>query len=164
MAFNFLIAEICQAIGAGLEAENEEMVQHWGQAFSRSYVTKLVRNLKDGEIFRQNWRTIPDPETGKKRRRSTFNLNHEHALVQAALTSPSPDDDDSMAEPATELEPAAVATATWDADPQPAETLDLADLNLDPALLEDATQEEVQAESEDPSSPLGRFMRFLTRP
>ena len=61
-------------------------------------------------------------------------------------------------------EPAAAGTATWDADPEPAETLDLADLNLDPALLEDATQEEVQAESEDPSSPLGRFMRFLTRP
>jgi len=180
VAFNLLVSEVCQALSQGLEAQNEEITPRWGQAFSRNYVTRMVRGLKEGDIFRQEWRTVLDQESGKKRRRSTFNLNQEHDLVRAVLASQYQAAEDP---PEVELLPVAVTPAAqpyWAAEPQPVEaansspqaaapaadeveTLNLADLDIDPSLLKDPSLENPPG-SNEPGSPIGRFMRFLSRP
>ncbi|MDP7587778.1 MAG: NYN domain-containing protein, partial [Dehalococcoidia bacterium] len=47
VAFNFLVAEICNALGQGLEAGSAEITQRWGQSSSRTYVSKILRCLSD---------------------------------------------------------------------------------------------------------------------
>ena len=112
VAFNFLVAEICDALGQGLEAGSAEITQRWSQASSRTYVSKMLRSLSDGEFFLKGNHSWRDETSGQSRRRRTFNLNHEHPLVQqsiaarmggAAATAPSQDsspsadsDDDSQ--------------------------------------------------------------------
>jgi hypothetical protein len=87
VAFNFLVSEICDALGQGLEAGHPDITQRWGQSSSRTYVSKMLRSLSDGEFFlkgNHNWR---DETSGQNRRRRTFNLNHEHPLVQQAIAA-----------------------------------------------------------------------------
>ena len=87
VAFNFLVGEICDALGQGLEAGHPDITQRWGQSSSRTYVSKMLRSLSDGEFFlkgNHNWR---DETSGQNRRRRTFNLNHEHPLVQQAIAA-----------------------------------------------------------------------------
>jgi uncharacterized LabA/DUF88 family protein len=96
VAFNFLVSEVCSALEEGMKAGQEEITQHWGQAHSRAYVTRLARSLANGGIFQRGWHTDRDPDSGRNRRHSTFNLNRNHSLVQKVLeaqweSSPSSD-------------------------------------------------------------------------
>ena len=85
VAFNFLVSEICNALGQGLEAGHADITQRWSQASSRTYVSKMLRNLSDGEFFLKGNHSWRDETSGQNRRRRTFNLNHEHPLVQQAI-------------------------------------------------------------------------------
>ena len=85
VAFNFLVAEVCQALEEGLKAEDEQVTQRWGQAFSRNYVTKMVRGMGNADLFLKGWHTSADQETGRRNRRRTFYLDREHPLVQKVL-------------------------------------------------------------------------------
>ncbi|MBC8280316.1 MAG: NYN domain-containing protein, partial [Chloroflexi bacterium] len=85
VAFNFLVSEICNALGQGLEAGHADITQRWGQASSRTYVSKILRSLSDGEFFLKGNHSWRDETSGQNRRRRTFNLNHEHPLVQQTI-------------------------------------------------------------------------------
>ena len=85
VAFNFLVTEVCQALDAGLKAENDEVTQRWGQALSRLYVTKMVRSLGDGNLFEKGWHSEIDEASGRTRRLRTFYLNRSHPLVDKVL-------------------------------------------------------------------------------
>ena len=91
VAFNFLVAEICNALGQGLEAGSAEITQRWGQSSSRTYVSKILRCLSDGEFFLKGNHSWRDETSGQNRRRRTFNLNHDHPLVQQAIAARSGD-------------------------------------------------------------------------
>ena len=85
VAFNFLVSEICNALGQGLEAGHADITQRWGQASSRTYVSKMLRSLSDGEFFLKGNHSWRDETSGQNRRRRTFNLNHENPLVEQAI-------------------------------------------------------------------------------
>ena len=85
VAFNFLVTEICQALEEGLKDEHPAITQRWGQAYSRSYVTKMVRGLGEGKLFEQGWHTWRDQATGHRKRRRTIFLNRDHPMVQEVL-------------------------------------------------------------------------------
>jgi len=91
VAFNFLVGEICDALGQGLEAGNPDITQRWGQSSSRTYVSKMLRSLSDGEFFLKGNHSWRDETSGQNRRRRTFNLNHEHPLVQQSIAARSGD-------------------------------------------------------------------------
>jgi uncharacterized LabA/DUF88 family protein len=91
VAFNFLVAEICTALSQGLEAQSAEITQRWGQSSSRTYVSKMLRSLSDGEFFLKGNHSWRDETSGQNRRRRTFNLNHSHPLVQQAIAARSGD-------------------------------------------------------------------------
>ena len=87
VAFNFLAAQIGQALEQGLEAGAAEIAHRWGEAHSSTFVRKLLRGLRDGGLFQvgaYNWR---DAETGQQKRRSTFNLNRDNPLVARMLAA-----------------------------------------------------------------------------
>ncbi len=128
IAFNFLVGEVHQALEAGLEAEIEEIAEHWGPTHSRTYITRLLRALGNGGMFKRGQHTDKDAETGRTRRRSTFNLDREHDVVAQVLSSrwplgtelesgseflPAPEDppevEDDPAGVSPELEPAAAS-------------------------------------------------------
>ncbi len=85
VAFNFLVSEVCQALDEGLKAEHLEITQRWGQDFSRTYVTKMVRSLGNADLFTKGWHTATDSESGRSRRLRTFYLNRTHPLVEKVL-------------------------------------------------------------------------------
>jgi hypothetical protein len=85
VAFNFLVSEVCDALDQGLEARHEVITQHWGEMHSRNYVTRLLRSLGNGDIFQRGSHTGKNKDTGRSTRRSTFNLNRNHPLVQKVL-------------------------------------------------------------------------------
>ena len=85
VAFNFLLAEICQALEQGLEAEHNEITQRWAQVYSRSYVGKMLRGLNVGNLFQRGWHSWRDTTSGQQKRRRTFNLDHSHPAVEQAL-------------------------------------------------------------------------------
>ena len=87
VAFNFLVTEICDALAQGLDAGHAEITQRWGQASSRNHVSKMLRSLSDGEFFLKGNHSWRDETSGQNRRRRTFNLNHEHSLVQQAISA-----------------------------------------------------------------------------
>lgn len=145
VAFRFLIGQIAGALREGLEAEHPEIVHRWGGGvFSRNYVDGLVRGLRSGGLFLQGSYADRDEETGRARRRRTFNLNHDHPLVQRILSSqwndpaaaagdddepaaadpppepPSPTDADAAADPAADNAAAVVDDSASDAAREPA--------------------------------------------
>ncbi len=85
MAFNFLVSEVCQALSQGVQEEHPEIMHRWGQAHSRTYISKIVRELGNASLFVKGWQNVRDEESGRRRRLSTFNLNREHALVAKVL-------------------------------------------------------------------------------
>lgn len=87
VAFNFLVSEICDALSQGLEAGHDEITQRWSQASSRTYVSKMLRSLSDADFFLKGNHSWRDETSGQNRRRRTFNLNHEHPLVQQVITA-----------------------------------------------------------------------------
>ena len=112
VAFNFLVSEICDALGQGIEAGHTDITQRWGQASSRTYVSKMLRSLSDGEFFLKGNHSWRDENSGQNRRRRTFNLNHDHPLVQQALAArsedaapPTSESDSSSSEPEGQTEP-----------------------------------------------------------
>ena len=111
VAFNFLVSEICDALGQGIEAGHADITQRWGQASSRTYVSKMLRSLSDGEFFLKGNHSWRDENSGQNRRRRTFNLNHDHSLVQQALAArsedaapPTSESDSSSSEPEEQQE------------------------------------------------------------
>lgn len=86
VAFNFLVSEICQALDEGLKAEHPEIVRRWRQAYSRPYITKMIRALGNGKIFVHGWHTWKDQASGQSKRRRTLRLNRAHPLVQKILS------------------------------------------------------------------------------
>jgi uncharacterized LabA/DUF88 family protein len=87
VAFNFLVGQIRQALDAGLEAGQEDISQHWSAMHSRAYVTNLMRALGNGGVFKRGQHIDKDAETGRTRRRSTFNLDREHEVVAQVLSA-----------------------------------------------------------------------------
>ena len=85
VAFNFLLAEVCQALEQGLEAEYSEITQRWSQVYSRSYVSKMFRGLSTGNLFLRGWHSWRDETSGVQRRRRTFNLDRSHPAVEEVL-------------------------------------------------------------------------------
>ena len=110
VAFNFLVSEVCQALDEGLKAEHLEITQRWGQDFSRTYVTKMVRSLGNADLFTKGWHTATDSESGRSRRLRTFYLNRTHPLVEKVL-------EDRWAPQESQDEPVAAVSV---ADPEPA--------------------------------------------
>ncbi|GIT02300.1 MAG: hypothetical protein CM1200mP27_09250 [Chloroflexota bacterium] len=87
VAFNFLVGEICEALSQGLEAGPPDITQRWSKSSSRTYVSKMLRSLSDGEFFLKGNHSWRDETSGQNRRRRTFNLNQEHPLVQQAISA-----------------------------------------------------------------------------
>jgi len=87
VAFNFLVSEICDALSQGLEAGNADITHRWGQSSSRTYVSKILRGLSDGEFFIKGNHSWRDENSGQNRRRRTFNLNQDHPLVRQTIAA-----------------------------------------------------------------------------
>ena len=87
VAFNFLVAEVCQALEQGLEADHGEITQRWAQVYSRAYVGKMFRGLSSANLFKRGWHSSRDETTGHQRRRRTFNLDRGHPAVEEVLKS-----------------------------------------------------------------------------
>lgn len=155
VAFNFLVSEVCDALTQGLEAQHETITQHWGEMHSRNYVTRLLRGLGNGGVFERGWHTGKNKETGRSTRRSTFNLNRSHPLVQMVLQGQwdrSEDDGSLSKESSSELEP-------------PYETSGLSEIPLlDPDEDIPLTTEEEAPEGESTTtSGISRVMRLFSR-
>ncbi|MDP6550267.1 MAG: NYN domain-containing protein [Dehalococcoidia bacterium] len=87
VAFNYLAGQACQALEQGLEAEHEEITQRWAQVYSRTFVSKMFRELSNGNMFQRGWHSWRDEASGHHRRRRTFNLDRSHLAVQQVLKS-----------------------------------------------------------------------------
>jgi uncharacterized LabA/DUF88 family protein len=127
VAFNFLVSEICGALSQGLEAGHGEITQRWEQASSRTYVSKMLRGLSDGDFFIKGNHSWRDDTSGQNRRRRTFNLNHENPLVQQIINARQTDT-------ATDNGSVAVADASQDdGEPESPELVET------PKIFEDAS-------------------------
>ena len=144
VAFNFLVSEVCQALDEGLKAEHLEITQRWGQDFSRTYVTKMVRSLGNADLFTKGWHTATDSESGRSRRLRTFYLNRTHPLVEKVLQ-------DRWAPQESQDEPVAVESVS---NAEPAELSEYGDSS---GTTGPSTYEET-ADSTEPSF-LSRFFR-----
>lgn len=119
VAFNFLLAEVCGALQQGLDAEHPEITGRWGgRTYSRTYVTRLLRELGDKEIFLRDWHQERNEETGRTSRFRTFNLNRTHPLVREALVSHWGPDTDVVGHDVVDHEPAAAPGDTPEALPE----------------------------------------------
>ena len=87
VAFNFLVAEVCQALEQGLEADYGEITQRWTQVYSRAYVSKMFRGLSSANLFNRGWHSSRDETSGIVRRRRTFNLDRSNPVVEQVLKS-----------------------------------------------------------------------------
>ena len=147
VAFNFLVAEVCQALEQGLEAGYGEITQRWSQVYSRTYVSKMFRGLSSGNLFQRGWHSWRDEVSGQYRRRRTFNLERNHPVVQQVLKDRwEAESSVEAAEPPAELpEPAGIWEAGFSED----------------AHRFDEDQEESLdgAESKSPPSFLSRLFR-----
>ena len=148
VAFNFLVGEVCLALGEGLKAENEEITQRWGPMHSRIYVTRLIRSLSDAGVFQRGWHTGQDEDTGRSRRRRTFNLDRNHPMVVKVLRSQA-----EFAKSETGPEPSARA-AVGQADRPPLPPME---------MPEGEFPSPTELEAADPSSGLGKVLRFFSR-
>ena len=144
VAFNFLVSEVCQALDEGLKAEHLEITQRWGQDFSRTYVTKMVRSLGNADLFTKGWHTATDSESGRSRRLRTFYLNRTHPLVEKVLQ-------DRWAPQESQDEPVAVESVS---NAEPAELSEYGDSS---GTTGPSTYEET-ADSTEPSF-LSKFFR-----
>ena len=115
VAFNYLAGEACQALEQGLEAEHEEITQRWAQVYSRTYVSKMLRELSNASMFHRGWHSWRDEASGHHRRRRTFNLDRGNLAVQQVLKIRwQPADDEPLSESLAE-DPEPV-TATLDTE------------------------------------------------
>jgi uncharacterized LabA/DUF88 family protein len=136
VAFNFLVGEICDALGQGLEAGNPDITQRWGQSSSRTYVSKMLRSLSDGEFFLKGNHSWRDETSGQNRRRRTFNLNHEHPLVQQSIAARS-GDGATQATPAVSIESSPYSDLEAPPEePEPTDTLDSIESDIAAVIAE----------------------------
>ncbi len=149
VAFNFLLAEICGALQQGLDAEHPEITGRWGgRTYSRTYVTRLLRELGDKEIFLRDWHQERNEETGRTSRFRTFNLNRTHALVREALVSQwGPDTDTAVHEP---------EAAPEETPPAPPAEETVEELTVSTIGAEDLPDPEAQAQVEESTPPPSR--------
>ena len=163
VAFNFLVGEVCLALAEGLKAESEEIAQRWGQMHSRIYVTRLIRSLSDVGVFQRGWHTGQDEDTGRSRRRRTFNLDRNHPLVLKVLQSQSE---------SAESEPAGSEPAGSGSSPDssaPTTVNDAEPTSLPPMELPEGEFPEgefpgpTEPEAADTSTGLGKVLRFFSR-
>jgi hypothetical protein len=157
VAFNFLLLEIVQALEEGLKAEHEVITRNWGQMHSRTYITKLLRSLDNGDVFQRGWHTSKDKETGRSRRRSTFNLNREQALVKQVLEAQWPE---------TEAEPTPDnslpgATATPEIDLDDIEYAELIDTSI--VVEQETSDAPTESNENEGASGISRVMRLFSR-
>jgi hypothetical protein len=155
VAFNFLLEEIAQALEEGLKAEHEVIIRHWGQMHSRTYLTRLLRSLGNGDVFQRGWHTGKDKETGRSRRRSTFNLNRDHSLVQQVLGTRGPEVDPEYAVPAYP------SAAPDEIDPDASEYPELVDPNF--GAEPESPRTTAAANPGEGTSGIGRVMRLFSR-
>ena len=87
VVYNSLVAAICGALEQGLEAGNAEIAQRWSINGSRDYVSRMLRGLSEGDFFRRSTHHWREEGTGRRRQRSTFNLNRDNELVGRMLTA-----------------------------------------------------------------------------
>ena len=149
VAFNFLVGEITAALNNGIEAENAEIGHRWGQTHSRLYITKLIRGLNEGGVFLQGWHSARDDETGRNRRRRTFNLDRNHPLVVKVLDRfppSSPEDTHAISDNTSEELPDNSLTDTDQFEQDNPEV-----------------ENSVEQEQEDSNTNLGKVMRFFSR-
>ena len=146
VAFNFLLAEICGALQQGLEAEHPEITGRWGgRTYSRTYVTRLLRELGDKDIFLRDWHQERNEETGRTSRFRTFNLNRIHPLVHEALVSQwGPYTDTVVHEP---------EGAPEEAPPAPQSEEAVGELTVSTNGAEDLPKAEAEAQVEESTPP-----------
>ena len=87
VVYNSLVAAICGALEQGLEAGNPEISQRWSINGPRDYVSRMLRGLSEGDFFRRSTHHWREEDTGRRRQRSTFNLNRDNELVGRMLTA-----------------------------------------------------------------------------
>ena len=87
VVYNSLVAAICGALEQGLEAGNAEIAQRWSISSPRDYVSRMLRGLSEGDFFRRSTHHWREEGTGRRRQRSTFNLNRDNELVGRMLTA-----------------------------------------------------------------------------
>jgi len=137
------VGEVCQALEEGLKAEHQEITQRWSQAYSRSYITRMVRSLSNGKLFQHGWHSWQDQTDGRTKRRRTLFLNRDHPLVQEVLRArwgpaaeaelepvPVPPMPSGPSEPLGEGPPQEEAPAAAESSPSPRYTLPLLRLFL----------------------------------
>ena len=149
VAFNFLVGEITAALNNGIEAENAEIGHRWGQTHSRLYITKLIRGLNEGGVFLQGWHSARDDETGRNRRRRTFNLDRNHPLVVKVLD---------RFPPSSPEDTHAISDNTSEGLPDNSLT-DTDKFEQDNPEMENSFEQE----HEDSNTNLGKVMRFFSR-
>ena len=87
VVYNSLVAAICGALEQGLEAGNAEIAQRWSINGPRDYVSRMLRGLSEGDFFLRATHHWREEGTGRRRQRSTFNLNRDNELVGRMLTA-----------------------------------------------------------------------------
>ena len=144
VVYNSLVAAICGALEQGLAAGNAEIAQRWSDAGSRDYVSRMLRGLSQGDFFRRSTHHWREEDTGRRRQRSTFNLNRDNELVGRILTARLGPD----AAAAPPAEPAAEATPPEAVDEPQADAEQLALVDSDATI-----DIEVTADSAPPIEP-----------
>ncbi|MFB3120015.1 MAG: hypothetical protein ACE1Y2_05750, partial [Stenotrophomonas maltophilia] len=129
--------------------------QRWGQMHSRIYVTRLIRSLSDAGVFQRGWHTGQDEDTGRSRRRRTFNLDRNHPLVVKVLQS---DSESPESESKSGPEPSSGA-ANSEANPASLPPMELPEGEL----TEGESQTPTELEAADTSTGLGKVLRFFSR-
>ncbi len=150
VAFNYLAGEACQALEQGLEAEHEEITHRWAQVYSRTYVSKMLRELSNGSMFQRGWHSWRDEASGHHRRRRTFNLDRNNLAVQQVLKARwQPADDAPQGE-------------SWAEDPEP--VTPALDTEYPKAELHDLGPGEAPGTADDEEKEGGSFLSRLFRP
>ncbi len=155
VAFNYLAGEACQALEQGLEAEHEEITQRWAQVYSRTYVSKMLRELSNGSLFQRGWHSWRDEASGHHRRRRTFNLDRSNLVVQQVLKSRWQPADETPQPESRAGEPAPVATALDD---------EYSEAGLQDRGSQDRGSEDASPIPDDYGKASGSFLSRLFRP
>ena len=163
VVYNSLVAAICGALEQGLEAGNAEIAQRWSINGPRDYVSRMLRGLSEGDFFRRSTHHWREEGTGRRRQRSTFNLNRDNELVGRMLTArlgpaangaPPAEPD---ADPTPPAEPVADAAppAEPDAAPPQPEAVDEPQPDAEqPALIDAEDSADAAPPAEPPAPPV----------
>ncbi len=143
VVYNSLVAAICGALEQGLAAGNIEISQRWSMSGPRDYVSRMLRGLAEGGFFRRSTHHWREEDTGRRRRRSTFNLNRENELVGRMLA----------ARLGLSANGAPSAEAATDAETPAPENSDAPQPNAESTAPENSDAPQPNAESTAPENP-----------